>query len=119
MPILPEPVWPVIVLAVVMLGDVVLSLKPLQFIADCLSGVKLPREWWWVLIVIKLLAVAGLIAGLWVPGVALAANVGLVAYFLCAVVAHVRARFWGMALWVNCLGLLGLTIVVLLWSFVL
>jgi hypothetical protein len=97
----------------VLLGDAALSLRPPAFIRDCLDGVGFPREWWWTLIVIKVLAAAGLVAGLWVPGLALAATTGVIAYFLCAAVAHLRARFLGQAFWLNCLGMLVLAIVVL------
>lgn len=106
-------------MAAVLLGDGLLSIHPPRFISDCLDGVRFPRGWWWVLIVAKFLAAGGLVAGIWVDGIGLAANVGVVAYFSCAVVAHVRARFFGMAFWGNCLGMLALSCVVLLGCFVL
>ncbi|PPG39133.1 DoxX family protein [Pseudoclavibacter sp. RFBA6] len=112
MTLLPDPWWPTIVLAVVIAADAGMSLKPPGIIRDCLDRVRFPRDWWWTLIVIKLTAATGLVAGLWVPGVALAANVGVVAYFACAAVAHVRARFLGQSFWLNCLGLLALALVV-------
>lgn len=49
------------------------------------------------LIAIKLLPVTGLIAGIWIPGIALAANIGVIAYFLIPAVVHIRARFLGQA----------------------
>ena len=64
-----SPAWPSLLLAAILLGDAALSLKPVPFIEACLSGVKLPKDWWWALIVIKCLAAVGLIAGLWFPGV--------------------------------------------------
>lgn len=82
-----------------------------------LESVNLPERWWWVLIIIKLLAAAGLIAGIWIPGIALAANVGVIAYFLCAAFAHIRAGATGMAFRVNCLGMLVLSIVLLIISY--
>lgn len=114
---LPEPVWPVLVLAGLLFLDAVMSMRPPKFIRDCLDGVRFPRDWWWTLIVIKLLATAGLITGIWVPGIALAANVGVVAYFLCASAAHFRARFLGKEFWVNCLGFLTTAVLVLVFSF--
>lgn len=119
MPLTPEPWWPVAILALALLSDAVMSLRPPKFIRDCLDGVGFPREWWWALIVIKALAVVGLIAGLWVPGVALAANAGVIAYFICAAIAHIRARFFGQAFWLNCLGMLALSVAVLVLSFAL
>lgn len=109
----PDPIWLPLVLAGVLIVDALMSLRPPRFIRDCLDGVRFPREWWWVLVVVKLLAVAGLVAGTWLPGVGVAASVGVVVYFVCAVVAHLRARYLGSAFWVNCLGMLALSLVVL------
>ncbi len=119
MTLLPEPWWLVVALAAALTVDVALSLRPPEFIRRCLDGVGFPREWWWTLLVIKSLAVTGLLVGLVVPGVGLAATVGVVVYFGCAVVAHVRARFLGTELWVNCLGLLALAVATLLVSYLL
>lgn len=119
MELIPDPWWIPLVLAAALSFDVVASLRPPGFIRDCLDGVGFPRDWWWTLIVIKTLAVAGLVAGIWVPGVGLAANVGVVAYFLCAVAAHIRARFLGRAFWLNCLGLLVLALGTLVLGFIL
>ncbi|CAM3092028.1 DoxX family protein [Tsukamurella hominis] len=114
------PHWPwlTVALAVVLLGDALMSLRPPAFIRDCLDGVRFPRDWWWTLVVIKLVAVGGLIAGLYYPGVGVAANAGVVAYFVCAAVAHIRAGFLGSTFWVNCLGMLGFSAVVLIVSYV-
>ncbi|BDH58392.1 hypothetical protein MTP03_33310 [Tsukamurella sp. PLM1] len=46
-----------------------------------------------------------------------AANAGVVAYFVCAAIAHVRARFTGATFWVNCLGMLAFSTGVLLLSY--
>lgn len=116
--LVPEPWWPQAVLALVLLGDAVMSVRPPKFIRDCLDGVGLPRDWWWALIAIKTLAVIGLLVGILLPGVGFAANIGIIAYFLCAGVAHIRARFFGPAFWLNCLGMLGLALAALLVSFV-
>jgi hypothetical protein len=107
------------ILAVVLCADALMSLRPPRFIRDCLDGVRVPREGWWTLIVIKLVAVAGLATGFWIPGVGFAASAGVVAYFACAAVAHVRARFLGRAFWLNCLGMCALALASLLttaWS---
>lgn len=104
-------------LAAVLLGDVALSIKPVRFIRDCLHSVNFPENWWWSLLVIKVLAASGLIAGIWVPGLAFAANAGVIAYFLCAAVGHIRAKATGTAFWINCLGMLVLSGLTLALSF--
>ncbi|MGO1236551.1 DoxX family protein [Microbacterium gubbeenense] len=110
--LLPHVWWLPALLALVLLIDVVLSLRPPKFIRDCLDGVGFPREWWWTLLVIKTTAVVGLVVGIWVPGVAFAANTGVIIYFASAAVAHLRARFTGTEFWINCLGMLALAIAV-------
>ena len=113
MTLLADPWWLPSVLAAAVALDAVLSIRPPRFIRDCLDGVRFPRDWWWTLVVIKTLAVAGLLVGLVVPGVGLAATVGVVAYFSSAVVAHIRARFLGSEFWFNCLGFLALALATL------
>lgn len=113
MTLLPSWWLPSAVLAAVLLSDVAMSIRPVRFIRDCLQSVHLPEEWWWVLLVVKLLAVAGLIAGIWIPELGFAASVGVVAYFLCAATAHIRARATGPAFWINCLGMLALSCITL------
>ena len=95
--------WLILTLAVVLLGDALLMLRPPAFIVTCLTGVGFPREWWWALIVIKILAV-----------------IGVVCYFLCAVAAHVRSKFTGLApAWLSCLTCLSLAVVTGVASFLL
>ena len=115
--LLPEPWWLVAALAGLLLLDAGMSIVPPKFIRDCLNGVNFPQRWWWTLIVIKLLAVTGLIIGIFVPGIALAANVGVIAYFLSAGAAHIRARFLKQEFWINCLGFLALAVIVLIFAF--
>lgn len=119
MVLIPELWWPPALLALAVLSDAAMSLRPPAFIRDCLDGVGFPRDWWWTLIVIKTLAAMGLIAGLWIPGVGFAANVGVIGYFVCAGVAHIRAGFLGRAFWLNCLGMLSLSVAVFVLSFTL
>ncbi|QNQ90917.1 hypothetical protein GP475_09920 [Corynebacterium poyangense] len=113
------PSWWVlpVLLALVLLVDVALSVKPVGFIRDCLHSVHFPENWWWVLLVVKTLAAIGLIAGIWIPGVAFAANSGVVGYFICAAVAHLRAKATGAAFWLNCVGMLVLSCAILALSF--
>lgn len=115
---IPHYWWPTALLAAVLFGDALMSIRPPQFIRGCLEGVKLPQDWWWVLIVVKLLAVAGLLAGLKYPGIGVAANVGVIVYFVCAAYAHYRADFLKQEFWLNCLGMLGLSVGVFVLSYV-
>jgi hypothetical protein len=118
MHLMPSPTWPVFALAALLGSDVLMSLRPPKFIRDCLDGVKLPRDWWWVLIVVKSLAIAGLlVGGIKHNGIAYAANVGVIVYFLCAGYAHIRARFLKQEFWINCLGFLAVAIAAFVISF--
>ncbi|PNE40430.1 DoxX family protein [Streptomyces noursei] len=107
---IPHVWWPTALLALVLFGDAVLSLRPPAFIQRCLDGVRLPRDWWWILIVIKLLAAAGLVVGIKYPDIGLATNVAVIGYFVCASYAHYRARFLKQEFWLNCLGMLALSV---------
>ena len=102
--LLPDPIWPTVVLAVIVFGDGLLTFRPPQAIAACLDGVGFPREWWWVLAVVKFLAAAGLVAGIWIPGFAAA--------------AHLRAGYIGRDFWLNCLSMLVVSLAVLIFCFV-
>lgn len=115
---LPSPIWPVVVLLVIQAGDTAMTLRPPRFIADCLESVRLPRDWWWVLTTAKTASVVGLAVGFRVPGVAMTTTAAIVVYFLAAGAAHIRARALSSAFWVNCLGMLVVSLAVLVGSFV-
>jgi len=117
MTLLPDPWWPVLVLAVVTAGDGVLCLRPAAFVAQCFRDVGWPCRWWWVMPPVKFAAAAGLVAGIRVPVLGLVTTIALVAYFLIAIGMHVRARDIGRTLFVNAAGMLALCVGVLAWSF--
>ena len=117
MTLLPDPVWPVIVLAAVSLVDGILCLKPVAFIAQCFDDVKLPRRYWWLMPPVKFAAAAGLVSGIWIPVLGLVTTVCLVAYFVVAIKFHVRARDFGRNLFVNATGMLALCVATLVWCF--
>lgn len=104
-----DPTWPLFVLAAIQLGDAVASYRPMKFAADCFDDVNVPREYWWVFTPIKLAAAVGLVIGVWVPEIGLAAGLGLVLFYLLAITAHIRARDFGRNLFVNASGMLLLT----------
>lgn len=116
---LPDPVWPVVVLALVCAVDAAISVKPVRFVADCWRAVRFPRRWWSILAPIKVAAAAGLIAGIWIPWLGLVTTACLVAYFVVAITMHVRARDLGRNLFLNATGMLVLCLAVLVWCFLL
>lgn len=116
---LPDPVWPVVVLAAITALDAALSWRPVRFVAECWDAVRFPRRLWWMLAPIKAAAVLGLVAGIWIPWLGLVTCGTLVAYFVVAIAMHVRARDLGRNLFVNATGMLVICIAVLLWSFLL
>lgn len=114
----PSSAWPTILLAAILFGDALISVVPVKLVRDCYRGVGFPADWGWALVYIKLLAVAGLLVGLWQPGVGVAATAGVVAYFVAASIAHVKAGFRSSTFWVNCLGMLVFSVAVLVYSYV-
>lgn len=115
--LLPDPAWPVIVLAVITFGDAIICLKPVPFIADCFNDVNFPQRYWRAVPVVKFAAAAGLIAGLWLPGLGLVTSVALVVYFIVAITMHLRARDLGRNLFANATGMLLICLAVLIFSF--
>ncbi|WP_350348437.1 DoxX family protein [Agromyces sp. G08B096] len=114
---LPDPVWPVLVLAVIQLGDGILCSKPVAFIAQCFRDVGWPERWWWVMPPLKFAAAAGLVLGVWVPWLGALTAAALVAYFVVAIAMHIRARDFGRNLFLNATGMLVLCVAVLVWCF--
>lgn len=119
MTVLPDPVWPVIVLAVIQLVDAAMSVRPVPFVAVCLDGVRFPRRLWSLLPPIKIAAAAGLVAGIWVPVLGLAASIGLIVYFLLAIGMHLRAGDFSRYLFLNATGMLVVCVAVLMFCFLL
>ncbi|WP_262852652.1 DoxX family protein [Mumia quercus] len=114
---LPDPVWPVVVLAVISAVDAVLCIGPVAFVRACLTDVRFPARYWWVLTPVKLAAAAGLVAGIWIPYLGAVTTVALIAYFLVALTMHARARDFGRNMLVNATGMLVLCVATLWWSF--
>ncbi|MFD1827810.1 MULTISPECIES: DoxX family protein [Mumia] len=114
---LPEPVWPVVVLALISAADAVMCIKPAAFVRECLADVRFPQRFWRLLAPVKAAAAAGLVAGIWIPYVGIVTVAALIAYFLVAISMHVRARDLGRNLFVNATGMLVLCVGTLWWSF--
>lgn len=102
-------------LAAILAGDALMSINPPKFISRCLSGVNFPKDWWWALIGVKALAAAGLVAGAAIgdASVTTTVSVGVLGYFIFAIIAHMKARFLKQEFWVNCLGMTALSAAVL------
>ena len=86
----------IVIIAAAWIGFSAVSLlahKP--FVVDNLDDYGVPRSWWPWLGTAKALGAVGLLVGLAVPAVGVAASVGLVAYFAGAAVTIVRARAYG------------------------
>ena len=116
---LPDPIWPVLLLAVVSAGDGVLCLKPAAFIAQCFTDVGFPRRYWPLMPIIKFAAAAGLVAGIWIPVLGILTTASLVLYFLVAIAMHIRMRDLGRNLFVNATGMLAICTATLVYCFVL
>lgn len=103
------------ILAVVLAGDALMSIKPPKFISRCLNGVNFPQDWWWALIGIKILAAVGLVVGAASHNASITTTVSVVvlSYFVFAIIAHVKANFLGQEFWVNCLGMTVFSAIVL------
>ncbi len=63
-----------------------------SWVVDNLAEYGVPRRWWAWLGIAKALGTAGLIAGIWLPTLGLAAAVGLALYFVGAVLTVLHAR---------------------------
>ncbi|UZX05241.1 hypothetical protein F8G81_01120 [Arthrobacter sp. CDRTa11] len=119
MVLFPDPSWPILVLAGISLVDGFLCIKPAPFIAKCFEDVHWPQRHWWLMTPIKFAAAAGLIAGLWIPGLGALTTACLILYFLIAIGMHIRARDFGRNLFLNAFGMLAICITTGLYSFIL
>ncbi|MGO4689563.1 DoxX family protein [Glaciibacter sp. 2TAF33] len=117
MTLLPDPSWPILVLALITFVDGILCLRPAAFIAQCFMDVQWPRKYWRLMPVIKFAAAAGLIAGIWMPVLGIVTTSCLVAYFLVAIAGHVRAHDFGRNLFVNATGMLLICVATLIFCF--
>ena len=66
---------------------------------------------------IKFAAAAGLVAGVWIPGLGILTAGCLLLYFLLAVTMHLRAHDLGRNLFVNAAGMLVICAVTLVFCF--
>lgn len=64
------------------------------WVVDCMTRLGVPRPWLAPLGAAKAAGALGLLVGIVVPFIGVAAAVGLILYFAGAVVTVVRARWW-------------------------
>ena len=95
MPILADPVWPVVALAAVQCVDAAISWRPIPAVKRCLDDVHAPPLVRRLLTPVKLAAATGLLAGLVVPYLGVITCAALVLYFAIAVGMHIRYRDLG------------------------
>lgn len=114
----PDPIWPVVALAVIQLADAAFCLRPLPFVRQCLENVHFPERYWRLLTPLKIAAAGGLILGIWVPWLGLVTSLALVAYFAVAITMHLRARDLSRDLFLNAIGMLAICVAVTWISFV-
>ncbi len=62
------------------------------FVVDSLVAYGVPRTWWNWLAAAKGAGAVGLVVGIFVPAIGVAAAIGLILYFLGAVATTLRAR---------------------------
>ncbi|MFE7720747.1 DoxX family protein [Nocardia rhizosphaerihabitans] len=67
-------------------------LRRAPFVVDPLVEYGVPQTWWTPLGLAKAAGSIGLIVGLWIPAIGVAAAIGLILYFAGAVVTVLRAR---------------------------
>lgn len=79
----------------------VLSVAHTKSIAETAETLRIPVSWMVWLGFLLAAGSLGLVAGFAVPVLGTAAACGLVAYFLCAAGAHLRARDTRLLAWVN------------------
>ncbi|GAA1854419.1 DoxX family protein [Microlunatus capsulatus] len=81
-----------VLLAAVLTVSAVAKLARVPAVVESITGVGWPASRLWVLAVVELAGAAGLLVGLAVPVLGLAAAVGAALYFVAAVVSHLRLR---------------------------
>jgi uncharacterized membrane protein YphA (DoxX/SURF4 family) len=85
-----------LLLALAMLGSGVMKLVGAPQMIENMRVVHVSPSQMRVLGVLEVLATVGLVVGLWVPALGIAAAIGAVVYFAGAIVAHLRARDKGL-----------------------
>ncbi len=81
-----------VILALAMLASGVMKVVRAPRIVTMMGAVGVTPRQLPMLGALQIAATVGLIAGIWLPALAIAAAIGLVLYFAGAIIAHVRAH---------------------------
>src|SRR5215211_7410982 len=68
-----------------------------QWLLANMAKARVPESWLFSLGALKAAGALGLLVGIGVPPLGLAASAGLVLFFIGAIVTHFRARYWNIA----------------------
>ena len=68
-----------------------------QWLLANMAKARVPQSWLFRLGALKAAGALGLLAGIGVPPLGVAAAVGLVLFFIGAIVTHFRAHYWDIA----------------------
>jgi hypothetical protein len=62
-----------------------------------MAKARVPQSWLFSLGALKAAGALGLLVGIGVPLLGVAASIGLVVFFIGAIITHFRARYWNIA----------------------
>ena len=68
-----------------------------QWLLSNMARARVPQSWLFSLGALKAAGALGLLVGIALPPLGVAASVGLVLFFIGAIVTHFRARYWNIA----------------------
>ena len=80
-----------VVLALALVGSAMAKLTKQEKVVVPITDIGVPPSWLPILAGLEILGAVGLIVGLFVPVIGIAAAIGVILYFVGAVIAHVRA----------------------------
>ncbi|KIF68222.1 membrane protein [Streptomyces sp. AcH 505] len=86
-----------LLLAVALAGSAFATFTRQETVVTSMKSVGVPDSWLPRLATLKAAGAVGLVAGLWVPYLGVAAAVGVALYFIGALIFHVRAKAYAMA----------------------
>lgn len=86
-----------VLLGLAMIASGAATITGQEKVVENLAKADTPEEWYGWLGALKIAGGVGLLVGLWIPAIGIAAAVGLALYFAGAIAFHVRAKDPGWA----------------------